>query len=80
MSTQRSEERARLLRLHRPVGGWSIRRRFVVIPYPVWQPRLCATDHHLWPDECPVIRALRAEDPELDYAIESGYLPAVLRG
>jgi hypothetical protein len=68
-----------LLRRHRPVGGWRIKRRYVIIPYPTWTPHVCAADLKPWPDECLVMGALRAEDPELDHAIESGYLPRILR-
>jgi hypothetical protein len=73
------EVRAWLLRRHRPVGGWQFERRFLVFPIPVWRPRVCAADHQPWPEACPVIRALRADDPELDHAVESGYLPNLLR-
>lgn len=80
LATQGLDEvRAWLLRRHRPVGGWQLKRRYLVIPYPVWQPRVCAADGRPWPDACPALRALRADDPELDHAIESGYLPRLLR-
>jgi hypothetical protein len=71
--------REELMRQHRPVGGWSIQRRYIVVPVPVWTPRVCAADGELWPDDCPVIRSLRADDPELEYALYSGYLPDVFR-
>lgn len=74
------EVRAWLLRRHRPVGGrWRIERRLLLIPFPVWEPRVCAADRRPWPDDCLAIRVLRAGDPELDHAVESGYLPDQFR-
>jgi hypothetical protein len=75
----RAIERREQMRRHRPTGGWSIKRLSVAIPYPAWEPRLCAADKRLWPEECPLMQRLRERDAELDHALASGYMPDELR-